>query len=517
MELTLNHLLEKGIAAHKEGNLQKAEHFYRTVLQTYPNNPDANHNLGVLAVYLNQTAAALPLFLNALQANPNIKQYWMSYIDALIKTNQPKIVNTAIIQAKGYGIVIKKPHKKIVRLTTLLNGEAKVKVFLLQLPAKKKIDDMLANYENGEYEVAKGLALLITQTFPNYQLSWKLLGVIYQQSGKFNKALVVNKKSLKLNPNDAEAHNNLASTLTDLGKIDEAENSYRHAIALKADYVEAHYSLGLLLFEHKQYEKAIEHFMFKDFNKSKFYLLRCFYFLDKKTLFFDQLNDFIKKGVVHPMLGSLGCRSKLRYGIERPNLFCKDPLNYILKTDLAVLYNFDKVFIKTAKTILKQKKIPNRRQSLLTNGYQTSGNLFDLEPELTKEIQKIICLEIDKYKVIFEKSKEGLISGWPATYSLYGWLISMKSGGELQPHMHETGWLSGSIYINVPKKQETESGNLVVCIEEDILSTNNTNKRESIGVVTGSMCLFPASLLHYTIPFESLEERIVLAFDVVPN
>ncbi|MBT5384540.1 MAG: hypothetical protein HOL12_06135, partial [Kordiimonadaceae bacterium] len=83
MKQTLNHLLEKGIAAHKEGNLQKAEHFYRTVLQTYPNNPDANHNLGVLAVYLSQTAAALPLFLNALQANPNIKQYWMSYIDAL--------------------------------------------------------------------------------------------------------------------------------------------------------------------------------------------------------------------------------------------------------------------------------------------------------------------------------------------------------------------------------------------------------------------------------------------------
>ena len=96
---------------------------------------------------------------------------------------------------------------------------------------------MLANYENGEFEVARGLALLITQTFPNYQLSWKLLGVIYQQSGKFNKALVVNKKSLKLNPNDAEAHNNLASTLTDLGKIAEAENSYRDAIALKADYV----------------------------------------------------------------------------------------------------------------------------------------------------------------------------------------------------------------------------------------------------------------------------------------
>jgi hypothetical protein len=36
-------------------------------------------------------------------------------------------------------------------------------------------------------------------------------------------------------------------------------------------------------------------------------------------------------------------------------------------------------------------------------------------------------------------------------------------------------------------------------------------------VTTGSLCLFPASLLHYTIPFESNDDRIVLAFDVKPK
>jgi len=36
----------------------------------------------------------------------------------------------------------------------------------------------------------------------------------------------------------------------------------------------------------------------------------------------------------------------------------------------------------------------------------------------------------------------------------------------------------------------------------------------TIDVVTGSLVLFPASLTHYTIPFESEEERLVLAFDV---
>jgi hypothetical protein len=97
----------------------------------------------------------------------------------------------------------------------------------------------------------------------------------------------------------------------------------------------------------------------------------------------------------------------------------------------------------------------------------------------------------------------------------------MKSGGKLKPHMHEYGWLSGSIYINVPEKKTIDSGNLVVCIDD----TDKADKK-SIDVVTGSLCLFPASLLHYTIPFksgelgnsfESDEERIVLAFDVKPK
>ena len=38
-----------------------------------------------------------------------------------------------------------------------------------------------------------------------------------------------------------------------------------------------------------------------------------------------------------------------------------------------------------------------------------------------------------------------------------------------------------------------------------------------VNVVTGTFCLFPASLFHYTIPFKSDEERIVLAFDIVPK
>ena len=88
--------------------------------------------------------------------------------------------------------------------------------------------------------------------------------------------------------------------------------------------------------------------------------------------------------------------------------------------------------------------------------------------------------------------------------------MSMKSGGKLAAHMHDKGWISGSVYINVPPKVNKDSGNFVVCLDSEKLG-------QSIDVVTGSLCLFPSSLLHYTIPFEAEENRIVLAFDVIPK
>ena len=102
----------------------------------------------------------------------------------------------------------------------------------------------------------------------------------------------------------------------------------------------------------------------------------------------------------------------------------------------------------------------------------------------------------------------------PSNYRLDGWIVKMINGGAIKPHMHEEGWISGSVYINVPPKVEKDSGNLVVCVDSE---TVHQAQSKSIDVVTGSLCLFPSSLLHYTIPFESDEDRIVLAFDMIPN
>jgi len=68
----------------KERKPIDAERFYQAVLQVQPLHPDANHDLGVLAVLANKIKVALPLFQKVVRINPKIEQFWLNYIDAPI-------------------------------------------------------------------------------------------------------------------------------------------------------------------------------------------------------------------------------------------------------------------------------------------------------------------------------------------------------------------------------------------------------------------------------------------------
>jgi tetratricopeptide (TPR) repeat protein len=373
----------------------------------------------------------------------------------------------------------------------------------------------LGRLDEAEVSYMRAIALK-----PDYVGAYSNLGATLKELGRLDEAEASYTQAIALKPDYAEAHSNLGNTFQELGRLKEAEASYTRAIALKPDLDEAHSNLGFTLQELGRLKEAAASFRhaialnpenFKAHNE----LLKCLYLLDKQSLFFEELDYLINQDKANAVIGSLTCRSALKYGLDKPNLFCMEPLRYVLHTDLNTRYDFEETFVEKAKSILKENRISHRRQTLLVNGYQTSGNIFDIKNSFTEQIQKAIRFEIEKYRVNFKNSEEGLIKKWPTEYSLSGWLISMKSGGNLKPHIHDNGWLSGSLYINVPRKIKADSGNLVVSLGEEKDKTDTRiNVEKIINVVTGSLVLFPASLMHHTIPFESEEERIVLAFDV---
>ena len=105
MKLTIEQALQHGIAKHKQGKLQDAERLYQAILQSQPSHADANHNLGLIAVSLNKVALALPLFKTALEAFPEIEQFWLSYIDALIKENQLETAKSVLLEGRKEGFL----------------------------------------------------------------------------------------------------------------------------------------------------------------------------------------------------------------------------------------------------------------------------------------------------------------------------------------------------------------------------------------------------------------------------
>ena len=284
MELTIEQALQQGVAAHKEGKLQDAERLYRAILQSQPAHPDANHNLGVLAVSVNKAEAALPLFKTALEANPKIEQFWLSYIDALIKEKQFENAKQVFEQAKIQGVAEEKLNILEAQLTpTAQVDEPKLAVQNKRLsfsqkrkkfsenkkikkatkqnlkvnnPSQEQLSNLLEYYQNGRLDDAEKLAVSVTQVFPQHPFGWKVLGAVLKARGRNTEAVNANQTTVALSPQDAAAHSNLGVTLQELGRLDEALASYAQAIALKPDFAEAHSNLGVTLQELGKLDEA---------------------------------------------------------------------------------------------------------------------------------------------------------------------------------------------------------------------------------------------------------------------
>ena len=252
MELTIEQALQQGVTAHKEGKHQDAERLYRAILQSQPLHPDANHNLGVLAVSVNKADAALPLFKIALEANPKIEQFWLSYIDALIKEKQFDNARAALEQAKQQGV----DADRLNSLEAQLSPKTQIENVNSASPSQQQLSNLLEHYQAGRLDDAEKLATSISQEFPKHQFSWKVLGAVLGAIGRKSEAVEANQTAVALSPQDAEAHSNLGNTLKEIGRLDEALASFTQAIALKPDFAEAHSNLGNTLKELGRLDEA---------------------------------------------------------------------------------------------------------------------------------------------------------------------------------------------------------------------------------------------------------------------
>ena len=100
------------------------------------------------------------------------------------------------------------------------------------------------------------------------------------------------------------------------------------------------------------------------------------------------------------------------------------------------------------------------------------------------------------------------------------WGTLMQPHGYLDTHFHPTGWLSGVYYPILPEaidvRPESQEGWIEFGREYYKIGSEDNPPVFTVKPETGLMVIFPSYFGHRTLPFSTADERMSVAFDVIP-
>jgi uncharacterized protein (TIGR02466 family) len=97
------------------------------------------------------------------------------------------------------------------------------------------------------------------------------------------------------------------------------------------------------------------------------------------------------------------------------------------------------------------------------------------------------------------------------------WTTILSGGGYHTPHIHPAAWLSAAYYVKVPGGAAEQSGVLELACTAPLFAGHENPLTRPVQVQAGMLVLFPSYFYHRTVPTRSREERISVAFDLVPE
>ncbi len=419
-------------------------------------------------------------------------------------------------------------------------------------PSQQQLNDLLKYYQTKQYDNAEKLAVSITKDFPKHPFSWKVLAAALKQNGRIDESLVASQKSVQLDPQDAEAyynlgivmqelgklddaevsykkaltlkpdhktHNNLGIVMQELGRLDEAEVSYKKALTLKPDFLQAIKNRWLLLFSQKRFEEAL---LDADLCISKGSGQ-----LDLTTLYaLGKIDEIYKRLEVRSKIDgeniTIAAFASFIAEVEKKNTaynFCPNPIDFVHKANLSTHINDSNSYIdELIHELDSVKKIWQPSKKTTVGGFQTlTGlNLFDSPTGKVEQLKSIIINELDVYQKKYSNKSCSYIKKWPFQNYLNAWYVVLKKQGYQNPHIHPGGWLSGVIYLKVVPSLDKNEGAIEFSLNGEYYSNVNSPKLIHQPKL-GDIVFFPSSLHHRTIPFSTNTDRIIVSFDLKPK
>lgn len=280
LQETIKQVLQQAVTQHQAGQIQNAKDLYLAILEIQPEHPDANYNLGVLLVEIQDAEAGLQYIQTAVTSKPKCEQFWLSYIETLILTEQLTAAQKALALGLQHGLNSSAAAELEMRITiqqqasqTTIEKQPEAipqekdtspvkapQSRTAKGPSRQDIKKLKNLHNKGRLNAIEKFSRDLTVRFPNHGLGWKTLGDVLIKREMIDEALRCLNNAVQLLPEDLGVRNNLGVCQNKKIQYDKAEYQFKKALELDPDFTPALCNLGNLLRILGRYTESEQHF-----------------------------------------------------------------------------------------------------------------------------------------------------------------------------------------------------------------------------------------------------------------
>ena len=563
----LEKLLESAMAAHQSGNYSEAAALYQEILLADPNHNEALHFFGLLKHESGESEQGLTLIERAISLAPQSPHYLgnraaiLGQIGRLLEAS--KAYRKAITAAPenidlylGMAKVLEEMNDDASAIATLetarrldpkhdqlcidlarllsqteraseavsiLNEMIRRHPLLIELKLQQgQLLLDLYRMDEAEEIYRSAVALDHSHPLPNYKLARCLA-----EKGQWAEAIPSYEEAIRLKPDYAEAFLYLARAYQELGDLDRAIKTCEKAYRLRPAYRGDDILLGILLQEAERFEEAVYEFEVAvdkhSDNIAVAALAQCQLAAGNGEAARKTAETYLQNnpGDTHVLvtlslvLEGLGERKKVRNLVDFDSFLRPT----IIKTpnEFENLNDFNQAL--SDHLLAHPSLILSPPRNATRDGYH-SGELFEEPMGPFSVFQHVLEKEIESYIASLPNDpSHPFIAGKPDNWWLNAWGIVLDGPGHQISHAHNTAWLSGVYYVQLPdvvnsgnKKQPgwIEFGppppDFPVPLDPETIM---------IEPEVGKLILFPGYMFHRTIPTGVIDRRISIAFNVI--
>lgn len=419
-------------------------------------------------------------------------------------------------------------------------------------------------FQGGDPALARKLLRRATKLEPKHAAAHNNLGIVYRELGELSKAEKSFHLSLELNPDDADTHYNFGNTLKDLGRYADASSAYERAAEIRPDFVEALYNRANMLAEIGRYELAIQTFrqvvtFLSDFAEAHYALgkaLCCAGRYEEAIPAFEEALSFEpthKHALDELTVASMRargpealvdmCEARLRdhpgdqiataakaiglheLGRETEASGLIDLERFVRPYRVEAHEGYDDISSFNAALvdhILQHPTLEYEPNAHATRNGMHSGNLNRGSKGPIEQLDAAIMLSANKYiSEVPAEPPHPFFETIAKKSRLVIWSVVMKTQGHQVPHIHPGAWISGVYYPKLPNVIDEDDAQKAGWIEFGRPPEQYACEREprimTFKPEEGLMFLFPSCFYHRTIPFDTDEQRVSIAFDLIAH